>query len=459
MLNSDSAVLSSPAHQRPKRVVTEARKLQNREAQRAYRQRQKERLKNDEKLSKMKRAPGQYQPLRPYPAAGKCSSPSQERVVDRARPAPVTGSQEPQNRLNGPQVYGSSPQSQFRFEETPLPDASLALRQLPTGQESVASASHSFSSHLEAAASDQPYVETWSSGIPNLDRIGNRDTGTALFSYSPPDFSGIDDLLLGEPPHTESLSLGDLEKQAESNSGGGREASPSEDPVDQVSRRTPDSVRNTTTNTLQTNMASPWDPLNLVPKDSPLLVPQLPNPYTNRLHTTRTSLLTACMYNALSIGIRMQEFLNYNSMTVCSPFYRPATAGDDPKALLAAVSNPSIPIHLRPTLPQVLFPHHPFFDLIPIPVLRARAITLAATSPNLVNTFDLKKDIVEGGLVCWGAVDTANLASGQPWDLRSWEAAPWFLQKWKLLLNGNDGDLWQQSIWFQAMRGGDISAF
>lgn len=122
-----------------------------------------------------------------------------------------------------------------------------------------------------------------------------------------------------------------------------------------------------------------------------------------------------------------------------SPFYRPTTPTDDPKALLAATASLAIPAHLQPTLPQILFPHHPCFDLLPFPVLRARAITLAAVTPQLTNLFDLKKDIIEDGLI----YNRKNNGSKQPWDMRSWEAAPRFLDKWRLLI---DGDCWWQTV-------------
>ncbi|OJJ50731.1 hypothetical protein ASPZODRAFT_253711 [Penicilliopsis zonata CBS 506.65] len=174
----------------------------------------------------------------------------------------------------------------------------------------------------------------------------------------------------------------------------------------------------------------------------------LADPYLNTLQSSQTSFNLACLHNARSLGISIEEFYTFKCLTLCSPFYRRASPSDDPKTLLASVSDPGAPVHLQPTLAQVLFPHHPMFDLIPLPVLRERAITLAATSPGLFDPLDLKKDILRGGLVCWGG----SGGLGQPWDMRSWEAAPWFLHKWRLLVNGPEGDLWQQSLWWQSMR-------
>ncbi|KAB8265405.1 hypothetical protein BDV32DRAFT_144695 [Aspergillus pseudonomiae] len=153
----------------------------------------------------------------------------------------------------------------------------------------------------------------------------------------------------------------------------------------------------------------------------------LPDPYQNTLESTHTMLLRACLHNAQCLGISIKQFFSYECMSLCSPFYRPhTTMSDDPHALIKNVSSPSTPAHLQPTLPQILFPHHPLLDLLPLPLLRARAVMLAATAPTSIDAGDLKRDIVErAGIICQGE---------QPWEMRSWVAAPWFLKKWKLLL-------------------------
>ncbi|KAE8143496.1 hypothetical protein BDV38DRAFT_277514 [Aspergillus pseudotamarii] len=154
----------------------------------------------------------------------------------------------------------------------------------------------------------------------------------------------------------------------------------------------------------------------------------LPHLYQNTLELTHTMLLRACLHNAQSLGISIKQFFSYECMSLCSPFYRAnTTMADDPQTLIKNVSNPSTPTHLQPTLPQILFPHHPLLDLLPLPALRTRAVMLAATAPTLIDAVDLKRDIVgNAGIVCRGE---------QPWDMHSWVAAPWFLKKWKLLLS------------------------
>lgn len=188
---------------------------------------------------------------------------------------------------------------------------------------------------------------------------------------------------------------------------------------------------------------------------------RLPSPRLNCIQFRQTTFLRATIHNAQSMGFIVEE--EDDTMSHClgsSPYYRPVTPADDPRQLLAAITRPSTPAHLRPTLAQVLYPHPAFMDLIPIPAFRARAITLAATKPQAFGLWDLKKDMVlEEGLVPWSSIGSRSRSTrmsggqGQPWDMRSWEAAPWFLRKWRMLVDGEEGELWNQSLWWQRARG------
>jgi hypothetical protein len=167
----------------------------------------------------------------------------------------------------------------------------------------------------------------------------------------------------------------------------------------------------------------------------------LANPVANSIQFTPVTLFSAMMNNALSLGLDIAKMLTADYV---SPFYRPVTSRDDPKALLASASHPSIPTHLQPTLPQILYSHHPYLDLLPYPLLRARLIVLTNLMPHTFDQFDFKRDIyINGGLVCW-----KTNGSAQPWDMRSWEAAPWFLRKWRMLVDGESGDIFKQSKWW-----------
>jgi Domain of unknown function (DUF3425) len=155
------------------------------------------------------------------------------------------------------------------------------------------------------------------------------------------------------------------------------------------------------------------------------------DPYSNYIQLWSGSAFTAGLYIAISLNLNLELI---RSTSWSSPFYRPATLSDDPTALLLSSQIPYAPVNLQPTLPQILFPHHAYLDLIPFPVFRARAITLASTSPPRFDFWELKGDI-NAGLVCWNPGGGTGEGNVQPWDVRSWKAAPWFLKKWRMLIS------------------------
>ncbi|KAF8861107.1 hypothetical protein BDZ45DRAFT_724157 [Acephala macrosclerotiorum] len=149
----------------------------------------------------------------------------------------------------------------------------------------------------------------------------------------------------------------------------------------------------------------------------------LPDSHINAILCSLGATLLAYFHNAHCIGLKPQDVLVNRS-----PFYKPnSTAADDPQALLAAARKPWIPNHLQPTLPQILFPHHLYLDLLPFPALRARAITFGASNPQFFNAMEFKKDVFRDGIHCIRDLDRGG--SRQPWGMRSWEAAPWFVKK------------------------------
>ncbi|KAL2438854.1 hypothetical protein ABEF95_014495 [Exophiala dermatitidis] len=180
----------------------------------------------------------------------------------------------------------------------------------------------------------------------------------------------------------------------------------------------------------------------------------LPDLWCNNIQFNSSTIFNAFLTIAVRLGFNLRDLVdakNCLSTATNSPFYRPTSPQDDPQALLAAAQLPFAPSNLQPTLPQILIPHHPFLDLIPFPAIRASAITLAAAMPNAFSMTELKKDVyIHGALVCW--VGGRGIGSGQPWDPRSWEAAPWFLHKWRLLLGGETGEMWKTSTWWRESR-------
>ena len=167
----------------------------------------------------------------------------------------------------------------------------------------------------------------------------------------------------------------------------------------------------------------------------------LPSPYLNVLDIPRTRTLAACVHNARSMGFTISDVIKPHYIAP-SLFYQPHSPDDDPVALLASVSDPKMPANLRPTLPQVLYPHPAFLDLIPLPAFRTRVI-LDAVKRGWANLgidgfdlFELKRDIFQDGLA-WDSYDGhgRQWAKVEPWDITSWKASGWFVKKWKGLVD------------------------
>jgi hypothetical protein len=161
-------------------------------------------------------------------------------------------------------------------------------------------------------------------------------------------------------------------------------------------------------------------------------IPPLPSPYQNNLECPLSTILSAYFHNANAIGLSLADILSNSS-----PFSRPNTSmSDDPQAILSEVraQRPWIPSHLQPTLPQVLFAHHHYVDLLPFPGLRARAILMGLGGGMGTDVgMRLKLDVFSYGICCFR--DGERGGSGQPWDGKSWVVRGWFRKKWRLLID------------------------
>ncbi|VUC35358.1 unnamed protein product [Clonostachys rosea] len=172
------------------------------------------------------------------------------------------------------------------------------------------------------------------------------------------------------------------------------------------------------------------------------------DPLANTQEFFETTFFSAILNNALSLGFDLETIADC-SIECMSPFYRPTTPQDDPVALLAsAISDLAIepPVYLRPTLAQVLIPHHASLDLIPLPNLRDRAIMLSAAMPTVFNIWELKVDIYERGGLAVSKGNGRGWRGSQPWQRESWVAAPWFLRKWSMCLEAEREQLSAHSI-------------
>ncbi|KAF5634269.1 hypothetical protein F52700_5992 [Fusarium sp. NRRL 52700] len=191
--------------------------------------------------------------------------------------------------------------------------------------------------------------------------------------------------------------------------------------------------------------------------------PTFPDLYMNMLQFSPAAIFTSCLTNAVSLGIDPSVIANC-SVEHISPFYQPSLSSTLNHAalmqagynILSTFNNTSIPFHLRPTMSQILIPHHTSLDLIPIPFLRERAIMLSAAMPHAFNNWELKLDIYErGGLTIWRLNHEKGGSLREtypPWDMKSWEAAPWFLRKWCMLMGEEYDKMTEQSIGWQVVR-------
>ncbi|KAI0096365.1 hypothetical protein GGR51DRAFT_31921 [Nemania sp. FL0031] len=164
--------------------------------------------------------------------------------------------------------------------------------------------------------------------------------------------------------------------------------------------------------------------------------PQATN-LSHRITLTTVSLGSAFFANAMLLGIPLA-----------------AMDEDDDVPLHAQALRCTKP-DLVPTFAQRTIPHHPSLDVIPWPVFRTNICIAIAQDPPLVDDDELCLDLLNDGVRCWGSSAGDSLhgrGQGAPWDSRSWEAAPWFLEKWEPLTGGRDGDMWRGSEWWRAMR-------
>ncbi|KAI0202418.1 hypothetical protein F4808DRAFT_421558 [Astrocystis sublimbata] len=149
------------------------------------------------------------------------------------------------------------------------------------------------------------------------------------------------------------------------------------------------------------------------------------------LEENSTTVFRACLSNAMCIGLDLAELV-YCARPCMSPFYRPKASLTE---LATTSSHDSLPPCLRPTLAQILIPHHASLDLIPLPRLRERAILMCAALPHVFSLWELKLDIyTRNALVC----STAGASVSEPWDMRSWQAAPWFVSKWRTVVDADE---------------------
>ncbi|KIM96909.1 hypothetical protein OIDMADRAFT_58461 [Oidiodendron maius Zn] len=179
--------------------------------------------------------------------------------------------------------------------------------------------------------------------------------------------------------------------------------------------------------------------------------PILPDPYKNRLAVARITTLQAYLANAEALGYLIPELYCKISPSI---FHHPKLKTATEINGFRDTISYRIPLHLRPMHAQIQYAHPPFMDLLPFPSVRERAVLFSSFTPPLIDVAELKADILNDGLICW---TKSKKGTGQPWDMRSWEAAEWFLKKWWMLVGGEEDDIQEHTKWWRNLRGHDRS--
>ncbi|KAH9987952.1 hypothetical protein F4779DRAFT_611203 [Xylariaceae sp. FL0662B] len=192
-----------------------------------------------------------------------------------------------------------------------------------------------------------------------------------------------------------------------------------------------------------------------------------PNPVDlakSSITISRVSFLAAVLANALHLGIPWHHLLSWKAESHFPLIGKQLSREDDHLQQDTSRTSQirrrapdcfsSIKNDLIPTDIQLKFPHHPTLDAIPWPNFRSKVIVAMYSEPPLIDKSDFCLDLLNDGLRCWGSSGGDGHGQGAPWDHRSWEAAPWFLQKWENLTDGRDGDMWKTSAWWHSMQHG-----
>ena len=183
------------------------------------------------------------------------------------------------------------------------------------------------------------------------------------------------------------------------------------------------------------------------------------DPYANNIRIERVCIAAALYTLRMYVGITEEMICADTSL---SPFFWPiAESADEMFKAICTVQRTfkALKPDLRPNSEQITVKHHPYIDILPFPTLRKNLII----HQEEIDEDEFFQDLLTG-IVCWGGAgigrkdredSTGYASTGTPWDVRSWEARVWFLQKYWTLLGGEDGELVRQSEWWRSIRGED----
>lgn len=174
----------------------------------------------------------------------------------------------------------------------------------------------------------------------------------------------------------------------------------------------------------------------------------------NMLRLERICIVQAFMENAAQLGFTDDMMCGVDAT---SPFYQPRAMSSGAARDTVQKSYAHLKLDLRPLEEQFTVKHHPAIDVIPSPTFRRNLLRSSGFEEG-----ELCYDLLNG-LICWGGsrpdhtrpTCSTGSCTGSPWALSSWEARPWFLQKYWDLLGGAEGELVRQSEWWRSLRGDD----
>lgn len=191
------------------------------------------------------------------------------------------------------------------------------------------------------------------------------------------------------------------------------------------------------------------------------------DPYMNHIRMEAICTVTAMWENCLQLGI--SEWVLCDDVSQ-SPFYRPGPSNNlitsgNTEAVDGVVRTvqsiwKTLKPDIRPIKEQITVPHHPCLDIFPFPTFRRNVLKGVV----VIDDDEFFTDALHG-LTCWGGAGlgrgdrkgaTGKASTGTPWDHRSWEAKPWFLRKYWVVLGGEEGELVRQSEWWRGTRGEDL---
>lgn len=416
-----------PTEKKPKKQVSQRRKLQNQEAQRKYRERQKRHLELLEDISGYKK--------------GLVVGPPQ------------------------PGLDGSRAQE---LSLTTSPPHALADLSKPLEISNIYDSVAPGIIHPNGSGSGLPYQSFSSSAYPDLALFNadNENAGSAYPSPQPPndlssenrngiifqEYALIKRILLEEVLTDQDLRSRILENRTSVSdilkAGLKALSQNSSPPMD--SYLSPPNAEEEEKDGRSTKLST--DKIILLKNMIREPAQCLPNIYKNNIRVKQLMYVAACVANAATLGL---IFDSASCEDVESPFFRAKIS----EALATAACSKEfteLKPYLRPSSAQIIHPHHPYLDVLPFPVFRERVLRLISTDPPMIDEDELCEDLTKDGLICWGTTlggTNEATGSGAPWDLRSWEAQPWFMKKWWILIGGKEGEIYQQTRWWYEMRG------